>query len=149
MATWTQNRTIEARPEEVIDVLTDPGAAGRWSPVPFEIEGLDAPRLEAGAHARVCGALAGMRVVFDVDVHEADAEQLWLSAQGPIEFDVFYELEPAGLDATDVHATVRVAPGGGLTGRMLARATDGLLRTGALRAALGRVADEAEALVPC
>src|SRR4051812_40311609 len=71
MRTWTAQTTMKGRPEDVLAVLTDPASAGRWAPVDFEVEGLDAPRLEAGTSARISGRLAGKRVGFDVDVHQA------------------------------------------------------------------------------
>ena len=42
--------TIEARPEAVLDVLTDPEAFARWAPLPFDVEDLA---------RRACGAAAG------------------------------------------------------------------------------------------
>jgi Polyketide cyclase / dehydrase and lipid transport len=143
MRTWTSTATVDARPSEVIDVLTDPAAALRWSPFPFDLEDFDGQRLEAGDQARVAGSLAGMRVGFAVEVHEADAERLWLTARGPVELDVEYALEEVE-DGTAVTASI-VVSGGGLRGRALARATDALLAAGALGAALGRIAREAEA----
>jgi ABC-type amino acid transport substrate-binding protein len=143
MSTWTASATVNAPPEGVIDILTDPDAAVRWSPVPFEVEDLTGKRLATGASARVSGQLAGVRVGFDLDVLEADADRLHLEARGPIGFDVLYELEPADSGA-EVHASVSVQAGRGLTGRVLARATDALLGAGALATAVGRIATEAE-----
>jgi hypothetical protein len=143
MRTWTSTATVDARPSEVIDVLTDPAAALRWSPFPFDLEDFDGQRLEAGDQARVAGSLAGMRVGFAVEVHEADAERLWLTARGPVELDVEYALEEVE-GRTAITASI-VVSGGGLRGRALARATDALLAAGALGAALGRIAREAEA----
>jgi len=146
MRTWTTSTLVDAAPDEVIDVLTDPAAAMRWSPFPFEVEGLDdGERLEAGIEARVSGSLGGMRVGFDLDVHDADEEGLRLTARGPIGFDVVYGLLPTGDGRTDVLASVSVHRGGGITGRVLERAADALLAAGALRTALGRIAREAEA----
>jgi Polyketide cyclase / dehydrase and lipid transport len=144
MRTWTSTATVDARPIEVLDVLTDPAAALRWSPFPFDLEDFDGDRLEAGDVARVAGSLAGVRVGFAVEVHAADEERLWLTARGPIDLDVEYALEEdAG--GTAVTASV-VVSGGGLRGRALAKATDALLAAGALAGALGRIAREAEAV---
>ena len=95
MREWTATTTIEARPEAILDVLTDPEACARWAPIPFDVEDLRTPRLRCGSRARVSGRLAGKRVGFDVEVHEAIDGRLRLSADGPVGFDVRYDLEPA------------------------------------------------------
>ena len=41
MRTWTATTTAAAHPAAVLDVLTDPGAASRWAPVPFDVDDLD------------------------------------------------------------------------------------------------------------
>ena len=64
MREWTATSTIEARPEAVFDVLTDPEACARWAPIPFDVEDLRTPRLRCGSRARVSGRLAGRRVGF-------------------------------------------------------------------------------------
>ncbi len=143
MRTWTATTTVDAGPEAVLDVLTDPGAVARWAPVPFDVD-LAAARLAAGVRARVTGRLAGRSVGFDVEVHEAAREGLALSADGPVAFDVRYDLAPAPR-GSEVHASVSVRSGGGLTGSLLARATHTLLAAGALDAAVSRLAREAAA----
>jgi hypothetical protein len=143
MRTWTATTTAEAGPEAVLGILTDPDAAARWAPLPFDVEDLDGDRLSAGSRARVSGRLAGRRVGFDIEVHEADESGLALSASGPVAFDVDYRLSPAARGRSEVHASVSVRSGGGLTGRLLAEATGALLTAGALQAALGRISREA------
>jgi hypothetical protein len=135
--------TAQAAPEQVLRVLTDPDAIRDWSPIPFEVEGLKGPTLQAGSLAHVSGSLAGRRVGFDVEVHSADKAGLELRAAGPIAFDVLYELEPV-FGGSEVTASVSVHEGTGLTGRLLAKATAALLRAGALEAAAGRIARAAE-----
>jgi hypothetical protein len=143
MRTWTAQTTVNGRPEDVLAVLTDPEAAGRWAPIDLEVEDLDGPRLAAGSRARIVGRLAGQRVGFDVDVHEAAPHRLELTASGPIGLDVAYDLEPAG-DGSRVVASIGVRAGRGLTGRVLAHATDALLAGGALSQAVSRIAREVE-----
>ena len=143
MRTWTATTTAPAPAEAVLDVLTDPDAAARWAPVPFAVDDLDGDRLLAGSRARVSGRLAGRRVGFDVEVHEADETGIALSASGPVALDVDYRLAPAHCGGSQVHASVSVRSGGGLSGRLLAEATGALLTAGALQAALGRIAREA------
>ena len=142
MRTWTATTTTAARPQDVLDVLTDPEACARWAPLPFDVDELDGRRLATGGRARVSGKLAGRRVGFDVAVHEASGRGLTLAADGPVGFDVAYEL--AAVDGgSEVRASVSVRPSGGIAGRLLAQATSALLSAGALEAALNRVAREA------
>jgi hypothetical protein len=142
MAHFTAQTTSSASPDQILDVLTDPDAIRDWAPVPFEVD-LDGRRLRAGSHARVSGGLAGLRLGFDVEVRTADADGLELTARGPVGIDVRYGLEPAG-DGTEVSASVSVTGGGGLTGRIVSKATAALLSAGALEGAAGRIARAAE-----
>ncbi len=144
MREWTATTTIDARPEAVLDILTDPEACARWAPIPFDVEDLRGRRLRCGSRARVSGKLAGRRVGFDVEVHEAVDGRLRLSAEGPVGFDVRYDLAPAP-GGSEVRAAVTVRPAGGLAGRLLAEATNALLAAGALQAAVSRLAREATA----
>jgi hypothetical protein len=145
MRTWTANTLTDARPEQVLGILTDPDEIARWAPISFEVDELDYPRLVAGSRARVSGSLIGRRVGFDVEVHRADAYGLELSASGPVAMDVRYDLRPVkrGAMRSEVVASVSVHAGGGLAGRLLAEATNGLLKAGALNTAVARIAREA------
>ena len=145
MRTWTATTTTAARPEDVLDVLTDPEACARWAPLPFDVEELAGRRLATGSRARVSGSLAGKRVGFDVEIHEASDRGLTLAADGPVGFDVAYELAPHA-EGSEVRASVSVRPSGGFAGRLLAQATAALLSAGALEAALARVTREAVAI---
>ena len=142
MREWTATTTIEARPEAIFDVLTDPEACARWAPIPFDVEDLRTPRLRCGSKARVSGKLAGKRVGFDVEVHEAVDGRLRLSADGPVGFDVRYDLAPAP-EGSEVRASVSVRPNRGLLGRLMAEATNALLAGGALQAAIARIGQQA------
>src|SRR3954451_24922485 len=139
MRTWTAQALTDARPEDVLVALTDPDAVARWSPVPFDVEDDEIRRLRAGTRTRVSGRLAGVRVGFDVEVDRADERHLRLTASGPVSMDVEYDVEPAGA-ATEVRASVSVRPGRGLMSSVMAEATAGLLRAGALNSALDRLA---------
>ena len=143
MRTWTAQITSKGRPEDVLGVLTDPAACGRWAPIDFDVEGLDGDRLVTGSRARVVGRIAGQRCSFDVDVIAADASGVKLLASGPIVLDVSYELSEAP-SGSEVTAKVAVAGSRGFTGRLIAQATDALLAAGALRHAVTRIAHEAE-----
>jgi hypothetical protein len=144
MSTWTAQTTVMGHPQDVLGVLTDPAACGRWAPIDFDVEGLEGDRLVAGSRAHVVGRLAGQRVSFEVNVIAADTQRLALCASGPITLDVLYELEHAA-DATEVTASIGVRRGNGLVGRLLAQATDAVLAGGALRASMAAIAREAEA----
>src|SRR5439155_20601025 len=113
-------------------------ACRRWAPIDFEVEELRGPRLHAGARARICGRLAGRSVGFDVEVSEADERGLALSANGPVGFDVAYQLQ--AVDAgSEVRASVSVRPARGLAGRLLAEATGALLSAGVFEAVVSRI----------
>jgi uncharacterized protein YndB with AHSA1/START domain len=143
MAEWTTITKSKARPEQVLEVLTDPDAIRRWAPIDFDVEDLDGVRLEAGSTARVSGRLAGVRVGFDVEVHAADEEGVELTAHGPIGLDVRYELAPAA-GGSEVAATISLRRGGGITGRLISQATAALLSAGALDGAARGIARAAE-----
>ena len=143
MRTWTAQITSKGRPEDVLGVLTDPAACGRWAPIDFDVEGLNGDRLVTGSRARVVGRIEGQRCSFDVDVIAADASGVKLLASGPIVLNVSYELSEAP-SGSEVTAKVAVAGSRGFTGRLIAQATDALLAAGALRHAVTRIAREAE-----
>jgi uncharacterized protein YndB with AHSA1/START domain len=143
MAEWTTSTQAKARPEQVLEVLTDPDAIRRWAPIDFDVEDLDGVRLEAGSTARVTGRLAGVRVGFDVEVHAADEAGVELTAHGPIGLDVRYALAPA-VDGSEVTASVSLRRGGGITGRVISQATAALLSAGALDGAARGIARAAE-----
>lgn len=136
--TWTASALTGAAPEAVLAALTDPDAVARWSPVAFDVED-DAGRLRAGTRTRVSGKLAGVRVGFDVHVHEADDRRLALSASGPVALDVRYDVAPTSA-GSEVRASISLAKGRGLMAGLLAEATAGLLRAGALSHAVNRIA---------
>ena len=75
MKTWTTATWVAGAPEQVLELFTQPDAIARWAPIPFEVLDLDGARLVAGTRARVSGALAGRRLEFDVEIHEADEER--------------------------------------------------------------------------
>jgi hypothetical protein len=127
----------------VLAVLTHPEEIRRWSPVEFDLDELDGRRLAAGTHGRVTGRVAGVTVGFDLQVHAADEARLELSAEGPVAFDVRYDLMPYDAGA-ELNASVSVRRGGGFTGRLVEKATAALLSAGALDGAAGRIARVAE-----
>jgi Polyketide cyclase / dehydrase and lipid transport len=142
MRTWTATATAPAQPAAVLDVLTDPDACARWAPLPFEVDELAGRRLAAGSRARVSGRLAGRRVGFEIEVHEADERGLMLSADGPVGMDVDYRVSPVKA-GSEVRASISVRAPRGLVGRILAEATGALLTAGALDHAISRIVQEA------
>jgi hypothetical protein len=142
MSTWTTQTTCNGTPDDVLELLTEPGAIARWSPVPFTLVDVGQDRLSAGDRVRVRGELAGRGVEFLVDVAKADDGHLALTAIGPIRIDVDYRIIGDAYGSS-LRARIGVA-GSGLFGRVLAGATDALLAAGALRMAVDRIADELE-----
>ena len=72
-----------------------------------------------------------------MEVHAADEARLELSADGPVDLDVRYELT---VDDTGAELPAPRCPCGataGLTGRLVANATAALLSAGALERAAG------------
>jgi hypothetical protein len=147
MDQWISTAKANVTPERLLEVLTHPRHIERWSPVDFDVDDLESRRLLAGSRAKVTDKVAGVPVSFDVRVHAADAAGLELSADGPIGLDVRYDLAP-GDSGAEMTASVRVRSGGGLTGRVVAKAAQTLLSAGALDGATGRIARVAEAH-PC
>lgn len=143
MAQFTTSSIVDAAPEQVLEVLTDPQEIRGWSPIAFEVDAFGGRRLQSGSVARVSGSLAGRRVGFDVTVQAADADGLQLSAVGPISLDARYRLSRVE-GGSEVTASIVVSGGSGLTGRLLATATSALLGAGALDLAAGRIARAAE-----
>ena len=142
MKTWATDTWVGGKPEKVLELLTEPDSIARWAPIPFELLDLDGERLVAGTRARVSGALAGRRLEFDVEIHEADEERLSLVAHGPVSNGAEYLLAPAG-GGSDVRASVSIC-GHGLLGGILARAFEAVLASGALRASVARIGRELE-----
>jgi hypothetical protein len=149
MATWETRTIVNGAPEDVLEVLTDPSAARRWSPIGFELEQIEGDRLRSGTRAVLSGKLAGRGVSFDVEVIKASDGQLELRAVGPVEMDVAYDAILADEGISEVVASVAVRSGGGLIGRMLSSATDALLAGGALNMAVQGVAREVERAYAC
>lgn len=142
MRTWSTEAWLPAAPLEVLDLLREPEAIARWSPIEFELLEIDGHRLDAGTRARVRGSLAGHGVVFDVRVDQANLGGLSLCATGPVEIHARYALTEERCGSR-VLAAVGVT-GRGWAGRLLAHATEALLRGGALRMSLMRIGQELE-----
>ena len=94
MTTFTATVPAPASPAAVLEVLTDPEAARRWAPVAFRLRGGE-DRLVRAHRVRVVSHFAGQPVGFDVDVLEAGARRLALTASGPVRLKVSYGLEAA------------------------------------------------------
>jgi hypothetical protein len=139
-ATWTERIELSGTSEEILELLTQPEAIARWTPVPFEIVELDDGRLLAGGRGRVRGRLAGRTVEFAVQVLEADERRLALVADGPISLDVDYLVCPHD-EGSELRASVSVR-GRGLLGRVSAATTTALLAGGALASSMGRLERE-------
>jgi hypothetical protein len=138
VGTWTARSSMRGEPDRVLDLLTDPDAAGLWSPLEFAVEEIDGDRLQTGGRAVLAGRMAGRWVEFELDVFQADDGRLSLQARGPVTMDVDYEV---GED--ELVARVRVHGGRGIAGRLLSSAVDGMLAAGTLQVAVDAIAREA------
>jgi hypothetical protein len=147
MSSYTATVTTSASTHQLLAVLTDPEAIRSWSPVPFELEGEAHGSLRAGTDARVNGNLGGLRIGFDVHVHEAGRDGLRLSADGPLSMDVAYGLR-AMPEGSEVSARVSVDRSRGITARIVGKAAEAMLAAGALDGAAGRIARAAERAEP-
>jgi hypothetical protein len=141
--TWQSAIAVGADPEHVLDTLTDIDACEAWSPVGFQVDGLDSARLTAGSTTNVSGRLGGCRVRFHVEVFRADCERLVLRATGPVEMQVRYVVRRSSRGSR-VDAAISVQRGRGRAAAIAASVTRVLLGAGALDEALGRIAREAE-----
>lgn len=145
MSTHMAKQTVIAESAHVLEVLTDPAACDRWAPIAFTTDQAPGERLQAGTRTRLRGRIAGRNVTFDVHVLAADERGLSLHATGPVGFEVDYRLKPAAR-RTLIEAQITLAQTGGITGALIARATNAMLGAGALRFALRAIAAEAEQL---
>jgi len=94
MATWKAQTRVAVVPDQVLALLTEPDAIARWAPIAFELMDFEGERLLAGDRVRVQGSLAGRSLEFEVAVDQADAENLVLTATGPIRLEVEYRAVP-------------------------------------------------------
>jgi hypothetical protein len=143
MSTRTETRIVKASPEGVLAVIADPDACARWAPVNFRSDHPPGRRLRAGSRTHVRGWIAGRPVTFHVVVSRADERGLTLSATGPVQLEVDYQLtaQPTG---TLVRASIEVRSRHRLMGTVIAHAATRLLAAGALPAALRGIAKEAQ-----
>ena len=93
MAQWTAQTRLNADPDEVLMLLTEPEAISRWAPITFDVVDWDGDRLMDGDRVRVEGQLVGRRLEFEVDVDQAHDGRLALTATGPIRLDVAFPLQ--------------------------------------------------------
>ena len=142
MKTWTATTTVDAGPEAVLDVLTDPDAVARWAPLPFDVDDLDTPRLVTGFPRPRLRPPGRPPRRLRRRGPRGRARRLSLAAHGPVGLDVAYDLS-ATEDGSEVHASISVRRGKGITGRLIAEATAALLSAGALTHAVSRLAAEA------
>jgi uncharacterized protein YndB with AHSA1/START domain len=145
MSTHRSRQTATAQPAQVLQVLTDPAACGRWAPIAFTTDHARGERLQTGTRTRLQGRIAGRNVSFEIDVLAADDRGLSLRANGPMRLEVDYRLTPV-VPGTLIEAEITLAQARGITGAVVSRATSAVLAAGALRFALRAIAAEAEQL---
>ena len=148
MKTWTATTTVDAGPEAVLDVLTDPDAVARWAPLPFDVDDLDTPRLDdRPPRPRLRPPGRPPRRLRRRGPRGRRRGASSLAAHGPVGLDVAYDLAATG-GGSEVRASISVRPGKGITGRLLAEATNALLSAGALTHAISRLARRGGAAPP-
>jgi Polyketide cyclase / dehydrase and lipid transport len=140
---WRSRITVQADPHHVLDTLTEVDACQTWSPVGFELDAPDLPRLRAGTKVGVSSGVAGRRVRFCVEVFRADPDRLLLRAAGPVEFVADYEVRPAA-HGSQVDAAISVHRRSGRLAGLVAGVTSTVLSAGALHRTLARIGREAE-----
>jgi hypothetical protein len=141
--TWRSQIAVRAEPCRVLETLTVVDACQAWSPVGFELDAPELPRLRTGTRVGVSGGIVGQRVRFCVEILRADSHRLSLRAAGPVELVADYTVRPAS-HGSHLDAMVSVRPRTGRAARLLAHVTAGLLAGGALPRTLTRIACEAE-----
>ncbi len=60
MSTWTTQTACHGTPDDVLELLTEPDAIARWSPLPFTVAGCARDRLRAGDRASIGVAGRGL-----------------------------------------------------------------------------------------
>jgi carbon monoxide dehydrogenase subunit G len=128
MAKLERTIEIDAPPEEVYDVLTDPGCLGEWVTIQEKLIEAPAPPLESGDHIvqqmRVVGRK--FKVAWDVEVADRPSKVRW-SGKGPMgsKARATYELSSNGNGGTTFSYTNEYDLPGGPIGRIVGRALSG------------------------
>ena len=116
---------IDASPEDVYDVLTDPKCLGEWVTIQEELVEAPEPPLEKGdcvvQRMKVVGK--SFEVSWDVEVADRPSKVRW-SGGGPMGSTAraTYELEPNGNGGTKFSYTNEYDVPGGPVGKMAGRA---------------------------
>ncbi len=142
LPTWRSQIDVCVEPHELLETLTSVEACEAWSPVGFDIDGVNSGRLRSGTKVDVSGAIVGRQVRFSVEIVRADRERLVLRANGPVDVLADYAVAPAA-GGSRVEAAISVDRGAGGS-RLAARAISVMLGAGALHHALARIARETE-----
>ena len=142
LPTWRSQIDVCVAPDKLLETLTSVEACEAWSPVGFDVDGLESGRLRGGTKVEVIGAIVGRRVRFSVEIVRADRERLVLRANGPVDLLADYTVQPAVVGSR-VDAAISVDRGA-RGSRLAARAISMMLGAGALNHALSRIAREAE-----
>lgn len=125
MAKLERTIEIDASPEDVYDVLTDPKCLGEWVTIQEELVEAPEPPLEKGdcvvQRMKVVGK--SFEVSWDVEVADRPSKVRW-SGGGPMGSTAraTYELEPNGNGGTKFSYTNEYDVPGGPVGKMAGRA---------------------------
>ena len=125
MAKLERTIDVEATPEEVYDILTDPHCLGEWVTIQEELVESPDPPLEEGDRItqRMKVAGKGFEVSWDVEVAERPTKVQWAGG-GPMGSvaRATYELEPNGDGGTRFSYTNEYEVPGGPVGKVAGRA---------------------------
>lgn len=135
--------TVDAPPERVMAVLSDPDEARRWFPLPVEIVDPPAAPVAEGDQMLSRGELAGQPVEFEIVIEELRDDGVTLRADGPVECRVRSRI--LAVDAgTELTVSLDVSSGGGISGGVMATAATPLVAPW-LREAMDCIRARAEA----
>ena len=117
---------IDAPPDRVVAVLSDPEEAARWFPLPVELVDPPAAPVSEGDQMLSRGELAGQEVEFEIVIEEVRPDGVTLRATGPVECEITSHVEESG-QGSDLTVSLDVSSGGGVTGGVMATAATPLV----------------------
>lgn len=128
--TQTRNVTIEATPEEIMDVLVDLESLTEWSPSHQKVEVLERDEQGRPTKSRQVVKVVGVGddQVLDYTIEDDGVSWTLVSSKQQRAQEGRYTLTPNG-DATDVHFALTVDPVVPLPGFLVKRGAKSLMET--------------------
>ena len=142
--TGPRHTTTTATPDQVLEVLTHPDEIRRWSPIDFDVDDLDSGA--PGARLPRTRDRQGGRGERRLRRRGPRRRRPGCSSCPPTVRSESTSATSSSPPTTgsEVCASVSLRRGGGITGRLVAKATAALLSAGVLEGAAGRIARAAE-----